>query len=248
MIPFGCTRAPYYPPDPRCAQTTWVPSRHRHRHEMWDQTLHQCARKDRATLGSRISWIRLRVQGFPSSLQGSRLRLRACPACLLQPRRTCWSRRPHRSRRTARGARWLPPALRGSSQGRPLYPGRATARTAPAFTSSAMTDGDSRCSDYARKLHEPLAGTAPFAVFWLLIEQPGPWGRDALKESHLSPTVGRALADWAARAQDHGPVRLGLIRRPGRHADTHKAMTSRTVLAARSDQGCDAHAQGRRSA
>ena len=85
----------------------------------------------------------------------------------------------------------------------------------------------------ARAVDEPLAGSAPQARLWVLLEQPGPWGKEAVTESHLDPTIGRALQTWAL---DH-PVRLGLIRRPGRHADDGSKVHRRTVLLARSDPG-----------
>lgn len=74
------------------------------------------------------------------------------------------------------------------------------------------------CSTASRRLTEPLAGTAATARTWLLIEQPGPWGADALASSHLAPAVARALE---AAAEGTG-VRIALIRRPGRHADCHR--------------------------
>jgi hypothetical protein len=55
-----------------------------------------------------------------------------------------------------------------------------------------------------------LYGTASRVRNWLLIEQNGPWGRDALMESDLDPVVALALK---RAAQDHG-VRTLLIRRP----------------------------------
>ncbi|MEU5753767.1 sucrase ferredoxin [Streptomyces sp. NPDC047853] len=73
----------------------------------------------------------------------------------------------------------------------------------------------STCSTVSRDLDEPVAGTAPVARTWLLLEQPGPWGAKALTSSHLDPTLGRALE---AAAKGTG-VRIALIRRPGRHAD-----------------------------
>lgn len=84
-----------------------------------------------------------------------------------------------------------------------------------------------------RDVGEPLAGTAPQARLWVLLEQPGPWGRDAVVESHLDSDVGRALQAWA---KPH-PVRLGLIRRPGRHADDGRTLAQRTALIARCDPG-----------
>ena len=46
----------------------------------------------------------------------------------------------------------------------------------------------------------------------MLLEQPGPWGRDAVTESRLDPGLARALDRAAAAAH----LRLLLIRRPGR--------------------------------
>jgi hypothetical protein len=61
-------------------------------------------------------------------------------------------------------------------------------------------------------------GTAARATFFVALEQPGPWGRDAAAESHLPPALGRALAEACASRGG----RLSLIRRPGRHADAHQ--------------------------
>jgi hypothetical protein len=72
-----------------------------------------------------------------------------------------------------------------------------------------------------------VAATAATARTWLLIEQPGPWGAKALKSSHLDPAVGRTLD----RLADGTGVRLGLIRRPGRHADAHLPSPRRVFLA-----------------
>lgn len=61
-----------------------------------------------------------------------------------------------------------------------------------------------RCSLLAAG--EPLAGTAPAARAWLVIEQPGPWGRKALLDSRLEigpelheRTVGTGVAVILAR-------------------------------------------------
>ncbi|MFI9238114.1 sucrase ferredoxin [Streptomyces sp. NPDC053079] len=85
----------------------------------------------------------------------------------------------------------------------------------------------STCATASRLLTEPLAGTAATARTWLLIEQPGPWGADALTSSHLDPAVGRALEEAAAGTG----VRVALIRRPGRHADCHGPSTQRVFAA-----------------
>lgn len=59
-------------------------------------------------------------------------------------------------------------------------------------------------------------GTASAAGFWVALEQPGPWGRDALVASHLDAGVGHALAEGAAAAGG----RALLIRAVGHHAAT----------------------------
>jgi len=83
------------------------------------------------------------------------------------------------------------------------------------------------CTDAAAALAEPLAATAATARTWLLIEQPGPWGAKALKDSRLDPAVGRELDRLAAGTG----VRVALIRRPGRHADTHHPTRHRVIVA-----------------
>jgi hypothetical protein len=68
------------------------------------------------------------------------------------------------------------------------------------------------CATLSRTLGEPLYGTASRVRGWVLLEQPGPWGRDAVTESRLDPGLARALDRAAAAAH----LRLLLIRRPGR--------------------------------
>ena len=68
-----------------------------------------------------------------------------------------------------------------------------------------------RCSVQARARGDVLIATAAAASRWLLIEQPGPWGRDALVQSRFDATVAGPLA---RRSRAEG-VRLLLIRRPG---------------------------------
>ena len=70
------------------------------------------------------------------------------------------------------------------------------------------------CATLSRALSEPLYGTASRVRGWVLLEQPGPWGREAVTESRLDPDMGRALDRAAAAAH----LRLLLIRRPGRGA------------------------------
>jgi hypothetical protein len=90
----------------------------------------------------------------------------------------------------------------------------------------------STCTSASRHLDEPLAGTAATARTWLLLEQPGPWGVDALTSSHLDPALGRALE---AAVEGTG-VRVALIRRPGRHAD-YREVGERQVYAAHTVPG-----------
>jgi hypothetical protein len=56
-------------------------------------------------------------------------------------------------------------------------------------------------------------GTAALARFFVIVEQAGPWGRNAARESHLDPELGGELE---ARAADAGG-RLMLVRKPGGH-------------------------------
>jgi hypothetical protein len=68
-----------------------------------------------------------------------------------------------------------------------------------------------RCSVQALVRGDSPVATASPATRWLLIEQPGPWGRDALTESRFDAAVAPALA---RRSRAEG-VRLLLVRRPG---------------------------------
>jgi hypothetical protein len=69
-----------------------------------------------------------------------------------------------------------------------------------------------RCSFAAQLRGDPAVGTAAPASGILLVEQPGPWGRQALVQSRLDPQVGAALS---SRAVARG-MRVLVIRRPGR--------------------------------
>jgi len=73
-----------------------------------------------------------------------------------------------------------------------------------------MTTGRPRCSMAARSREEALSATASRVKNWLLIEQPGPWGVEALFESRMPVGVAEALHD---RADSLG-VRVILIRHP----------------------------------
>jgi len=66
-----------------------------------------------------------------------------------------------------------------------------------------------RCSHVSRRLDEPMDATASRVRRWLLVEQPGSWGADALFESRLDPAVALELA---ARAHEVR-ARVVLVRR-----------------------------------
>lgn len=71
-----------------------------------------------------------------------------------------------------------------------------------------------RCSVASRRRDDALPGTAAPAAGFLLLEQPGGWGRQALTSSRLDPSVGAAVSVRAIA----GGLRALLVRRPGRHA------------------------------
>ena len=75
----------------------------------------------------------------------------------------------------------------------------------------ALTDL-SRCSAAARHRGEQLAGTAPVASRWLLIEHPGPWAKEPLE---TPPLLGRLGQEVEATCASFGGKAL-LIRRQGR--------------------------------
>jgi hypothetical protein len=69
-----------------------------------------------------------------------------------------------------------------------------------------------RCSVTSLHLGEALRGTASVVRSWVLLEQPGPWGVDALGARELPPGLGSAVAEASKRFG----VRIVLIRRHGR--------------------------------
>jgi hypothetical protein len=81
--------------------------------------------------------------------------------------------------------------------------------TVPSHPAGRLDPG--RCSVRALARGDSLVATAAPAQRWLLIEQPGPWGRDALAESRFDRTVVPELSR-RSRAES---VRLLLVRRPG---------------------------------
>lgn len=67
------------------------------------------------------------------------------------------------------------------------------------------------CAEAAEAVDEPTTATASRVLRWLLVEQPGPWGREAVPSTRgLGPGTTQALQ---ARAH-HSGARLLLLRRP----------------------------------
>lgn len=71
-----------------------------------------------------------------------------------------------------------------------------------------------RCSSSSEEREESLIGSASTVLSFLLVEAPGTWGVDAVRDNRLPEPVKTQLA---RRANEHG-VRLLLIRRHGRSA------------------------------
>jgi hypothetical protein len=68
-----------------------------------------------------------------------------------------------------------------------------------------------RCAAAARATGEPRYATASTVRRWVLVEQPGPWGVDAVRESRMPSAASEALVDLGKRLA----ARVLLIRRPG---------------------------------
>lgn len=68
-----------------------------------------------------------------------------------------------------------------------------------------------RCADAARERADPLAGSAPPARRWLLLEHPGPWRIEAIAGAGIDPEVLSLLTRSAGST-----TRILLVRRPGR--------------------------------
>lgn len=75
-----------------------------------------------------------------------------------------------------------------------------------------MADRSDACASLARTLGDSLAGTAPVTTGWVVVEDPGPWGRDALDGGTLPPEVVTHLQ----QAMEGHPVRYQAVRRPER--------------------------------
>ncbi len=76
-------------------------------------------------------------------------------------------------------------------------------------------------------------GTASPAVFWLAVEQPGPWGAKAFTESRLDPQIGTTLQQDTVEAGG----RALLIRAVGDHRKDNSGTPRRVYLAGRNPEG-----------
>lgn len=90
-----------------------------------------------------------------------------------------------------------------------------------------------RCSELSESVGEPLDGTAPTALGWVALEQPGPWGARAWRESPLDPELGVAIEAAATAHQ----IRAVLVRAPGREAGPGPWGADQRVLVASSGPG-----------
>lgn len=66
------------------------------------------------------------------------------------------------------------------------------------------------CSQRARSYDVSPAGTATEAAHWLLIEDPTPWGDEAVADADWFPKVRSALSEWKNAVPD---LRVQLVRR-----------------------------------
>jgi hypothetical protein len=95
---------------------------------------------------------------------------------------------------------------------------------------SADSDVADRCSARSLAHDEPLLGTASRVLRWVLLEEPGPWGRTALHDSRLPADVAALLR----RLAQHPGVKVLLVRRHARAlttTDTRALMVAETVAA-----------------
>lgn len=93
---------------------------------------------------------------------------------------------------------------------------------------SGTTPDAAACSSRSLAAGEPLEGSAPEAGSWIVIEEPGPWGRDALRDSSLPPQ----LADWL----EHLASTVGTRAIAARHAQRRRFHAQpRNVWIANSD-------------
>jgi hypothetical protein len=94
----------------------------------------------------------------------------------------------------------------------PTPPQGPRTAAAPRGTGGGASDPGFRCSVASSGLEEPLLGSASTVRAFLLVEEPGPWGVDALRDSRLPDGVKESLHDLQRRSR----IRPLLIRRQDR--------------------------------
>ncbi|MCB0917022.1 MAG: hypothetical protein KDC39_00465 [Actinobacteria bacterium] len=92
------------------------------------------------------------------------------------------------------------------------------------------------CSQRPENLAEPLAGTAPVETRLILIEQPGPWGREALTENRGNAALRESVASLAEVAD----TKVYLVRQEHRRSIIERQVwwlhRDETGVTARRDQ------------
>ncbi len=96
----------------------------------------------------------------------------------------------------------------------------ASEQAATAASRTHARSSPDACSVLAEEAQASAFGTAARAIFWVALEQPGPWGRQATTESHLPAAFGAAL-DRACAGRGG---RFVLVRRPAAHPDTRSGI------------------------
>ena len=71
------------------------------------------------------------------------------------------------------------------------------------------------CSEASIEADEPLAGTAPQASRWILVEYAGTWAPQILESEHLLPSIRSTLQAWS---DSNDGCRVQFIRQPGSSA------------------------------
>jgi hypothetical protein len=87
-----------------------------------------------------------------------------------------------------------------------------------------LTASRPRCSEQSRVRKDQVGATASHVRNWLLLEQPGAWGSDAILESRLPRTVARDLHEMGRRLG----IRIVLIRRPDRRPEGRNVYLAHT--------------------
>jgi len=88
-----------------------------------------------------------------------------------------------------------------------------------------MAPDSGRCSAISTQRTEPLAGSAPVARRWVLIEHPGPWAKQPLDTAPLAGGFRQRLEEAMAR---RGAKAL-LMRHTGRYVETAEPLLWRVI-------------------